>query len=55
MAAVETNNACPNKQLADENSKYVEMVWNVHDGSKEADVKMRERIKARRDELRQRV
>ena len=26
-----------------------------HDGSKEADVKMRERIKARRDELRQRV
>ena len=55
MAAVETNEACPNKQLADEISNYVEMVWNVHDGSKEAYVKMRERIKARRDELRQRV
>ena len=26
-----------------------------HDGSKEADIIMRERIKARRDELRQRV
>jgi len=55
VAAVETNTACPNKKLADEISNYVEMVWNVHDGSKRADIKMRERIKARRDELRQRV
>jgi len=55
VSAVETNNAWPNKKLADENSNYVEMVWNVHDGSKKADVKMRERIKARRDKLRQRV
>ena len=26
VAAVETNNACPNNQLADEISNYVEMV-----------------------------